>query len=153
MDIIDFFDSVSYRILSDEHFHPEIPEYLEDLRKNIISGYVGKSHSEVKINPVFFRKNKKLSSEIFPKLVENIRNNMEVDLNIESGAYILKILGYSRAGGARIYKGEKPIYFASGNPAGFYDTPELFAGTNENTSYDAGQKFVKLVGGRKLLNF
>ncbi len=115
------------------------------MRKNIVSGYIGESHGEVKINPAFFRDNKELSLEIFPQLVENIRNMRELNFKIETGDYVLRIPGYSRAGGASIYKGEKPAYFASGNYG--------CLGNNAKTSYNAGQKFVKLVGRRKLLNF
>ena len=142
MEIIDFFDSVSHKILSDEYFHPEIPKYLEDLERYVISGNVGESYGDVKINPAFFRENEKLSLEILPQLVYNLRNNESKDFEIKSGDCVLKIPGHSRAGGARIYKDDKLIYFASGNPTGFY---ELFAGANESTSYDAGQEFVKLV--------
>jgi len=83
----------------------------------------------VEINPAFFRKDKKLSLEIFPQLVNNIRNNRELDIDVISGNYVLRIPGYSRVGGASIYKGKKLVYLTSGN-SGYL--------SNNRTSYDAG---------------
>ncbi len=144
MEVIDFFEGVSHKILSDEPFHPEMPVYLEDLDRNVILGYIGESSGYMEINPAFFKKNKKLSLEIFPQLVDNIRNNRGSNIGIKSGDYLLRIPGYSRAGGASIDKREKPVYFASGNYGNL---------GNKRTSYDAGKKFVKLVGRKKYLIF
>jgi len=79
----------------EEPIHPDVEKFLSELNKYILYDSMD-SNSLIKIDPVFFRDNKKLSEQIMPVLAYNIRNYSGKDIKIQCDYYTLLLTGESQ---------------------------------------------------------